>query len=75
VGDFAGVRIATYRPEDESRVTEEIRRLFESEAGAEVFVDKKDKLAVNSYQFYRDTHCQVFLREEDLGSGLIWPRN
>lgn len=66
VGDFAGVRIATYRPEDERRVTEEIKKLFEGEDSAEVFVDKKDKLAVNSYQFYRATHCQVFLREEDL---------
>ncbi len=66
VGDFAGVRIATYRPEDEQRVTEEIRKLFEGESGGDVYVDKKDKLAVNSYQFYRATHCQVFLRNEDL---------
>lgn len=66
VGDFAGVRIATYRPEDERRVTDEIKKLFQGEASSEVFVDKKDKLAVNSYQFYRATHCQVFLREEDL---------
>lgn len=66
IGDFAGVRIATYRPEDERRVTDEIKKLFEGESSAEVFVDKKDKLAVNSYQFYRATHCQVFLREDDL---------
>ncbi|RJG46189.1 RelA/SpoT domain-containing protein [Mesorhizobium sp. DCY119] len=66
VGDFAGVRIATYRPEDERRVTDEIKRLFEGESSTEVLVDKKDKLAVNSYQFYRATHCQVFLREDDL---------
>ena len=66
VGDFAGVRIATYRPEDERRVTDEIKKLFEGESSSDVFVDKKDKLAVNSYQFYRATHCQVFLRDEDL---------
>lgn len=66
IGDFAGVRIATYRPEDELRVTEEIKKLFEGESSGEVFVDKKDKLATNSYQFYRATHCQVILREEDL---------
>ena len=66
IGDFAGVRIATYRPEDERRVTDEIKKLFDGEDGAQVFVDKKDKLAVNSYQFYRATHCQVFLREEDI---------
>lgn len=66
IGDFAGVRIATYRPEDERRVTDEIKKLFEGEASTDVFVDKKDKLAVNSYQFYRATHCQVFLREDDL---------
>ena len=66
IGDFAGVRIATYRPEDERRVTDEIRKWFQGEANAEVFVDKKDKLAVNSHQFYRAAHCQVFLRDEDL---------
>lgn len=66
VGDFAGVRIATYRPEDERRVADEIKKLFEGEASTEVFVDKKDKLAVNRYQFYRATHCQVFLRVDDL---------
>jgi ppGpp synthetase/RelA/SpoT-type nucleotidyltranferase len=66
VGDFAGVRIATYRPEDERRVAHEITKLFDGDGGETVFVDKKDKLAVNSYQFYRATHCQVFLREDDL---------
>lgn len=66
IGDFAGVRIATYRPEDERRVTDAIVNLFDGEDCSPVFVDKKDKLAVNSYQFYRATHCQVFLREEDI---------
>jgi ppGpp synthetase/RelA/SpoT-type nucleotidyltranferase len=66
IGDFAGVRIATYRPEDERRVTDEIKVLFTGADGTDVFVDKKDKLAANSHQFYRATHCQVFLKEDDL---------
>ncbi len=66
IGDFAGVRVATYRPEDEHRVVEEIRRAFSGVAGAEVAVEAKDKLNPQECQFYRSTHCQVHLREEEL---------
>jgi ppGpp synthetase/RelA/SpoT-type nucleotidyltranferase len=66
IGDFAGVRIATYRPEDEGRVTDQLERLFAGEGGGEVEVDVKDKLNPDSGNFYRGKHCQVYLRDEDL---------
>lgn len=66
IGDFAGVRVATYRPEDEVRVTEAIRKVFVGAEGGEVDVDPKDKLNPALCQFYRATHCQVYLRDEEL---------
>lgn len=66
VGDFAGVRVATYRPEDESRVADAIRSLFAGAEDAEVEVDLKDKLDPANCKFYRATHCQVFLRTDEL---------
>lgn len=66
VGDFAGVRVAAYRPEDESRVAEAVQQLFVGPEGCPVDVDLKDKLAPAKAQFYRATHCQVFLRDEEL---------
>ncbi|WP_027168788.1 hypothetical protein [Mesorhizobium sp. WSM3224] len=66
IGDFAGVRVATYRPEDEPRVTEAIKTLFVGRDGEAVEIDQKDKLDPANCQFYRATHCQVFLREEEL---------
>jgi ppGpp synthetase/RelA/SpoT-type nucleotidyltranferase len=66
IGDFAGVRVATYRPEDEPRVADAIRALFTGPDGSDVVVDLKDKLDPANCKFYRATHCQVFLREEEL---------
>lgn len=66
VGDFARVRVATYRPEDEGRVADAIRSLFAGAEGAEVEVDLKDKLDPANCKFYRATHCQVFLRADEL---------
>lgn len=66
IGDFAGVRIATYRPEDEGRVTDRLKELFAGEDGGEVGVEVKDKLNPDSGNFYRGKHCQVFLKDEDL---------
>lgn len=66
IGDFAGVRIATYRPEDEARVAELVATLFCGPPGGEMEIDRKDKLDPANAQFYRSTHCQVFLREEEL---------
>lgn len=66
IGDFAGVRIATYRPEDEARVRQRVCALFCGPDGGMVHVDPKDKLDPVTGKFYRATHCQVFLRDEDL---------
>jgi ppGpp synthetase/RelA/SpoT-type nucleotidyltranferase len=66
ISDFAGVRIATYRPEDEERVRQRVCELFCGPDGGPVVVDPKNKLRPEEAQFYRATHCQVFLRDEDL---------
>lgn len=66
IGDFAGVRIATYRPEDESRVADLIKALFCGPDGGTIDVDPKDKLKPAAGQFYRATHCQVHLPESEL---------
>lgn len=66
IGDFAGVRIATYRPEDEARVRQRVCEIFCGPGGTPIHVDPKNKLEPGMAQFYRATHCQVFLREEDL---------
>lgn len=66
IGDFAGVRIATYRPEDEARVAKAIEMLFCGPDGGAIDIDFKDKLKPAAGQFYRATHCQVHLPEPDL---------
>lgn len=66
VGDFAGVRVATYRPEDEAKVANEIATLFAGPDGGKVEIDLKDKLSPADCLFYRATHCQVALRDEEL---------
>ena len=66
VSDFAGVRVTTYRPEDEDRVAEAIGVLFCGVDGSPIENDRKDKLNPASGQFYRATHCQVHLPPEEL---------
>jgi len=66
IGDFAGVRIATYRPEDEARVAEAIEIVFCGSDGGKIEIDLKDRLKPAAGQFYRATHCQVHLPETDL---------
>lgn len=66
IGDFAGVRVATYRPEDEARVAEAVAKLFSGAAEKPVEIDRKDKLNPEAGLFYRATHCQVFLPDSDL---------
>lgn len=66
IGDFAGVRIATYRPEDEARVTEEVAKLFCGPESGTMEIVPKDKLNPAKGLFYRATHCQVFLPETEL---------
>lgn len=66
IGDFAGVRVATYRPEDEQKVAERLRELFAGPKDGAIDVDLKNKLDPTNCEFYRATHCQVFLKPEDL---------
>ena len=63
IGDLAGVRIATYQPESEDRVIEEVQKRFSGTDGENVSVEKKDKLPEG---FYRAIHCQVFLLADEL---------
>ncbi|WP_395943313.1 GTP pyrophosphokinase family protein [Brevundimonas sp.] len=66
ITDFAGVRVATYRPEDEQKVADRLRELFAGpKDDVEIDIDLKNKLDADACQFYRATHCQVFLRSED----------
>src|SRR5688572_8515217 len=55
IGDFAGVRIATYRPEDEERITKLVASLFCGADGKAIEIDFKDKLKPAAGQFYRAT--------------------
>jgi ppGpp synthetase/RelA/SpoT-type nucleotidyltranferase len=64
IGDLAGVRVATYQAEDEERVVKDIVKRFRGLQDEAIGVDKKDKLVHGS--FYRATHCQVYLRSDDL---------
>jgi ppGpp synthetase/RelA/SpoT-type nucleotidyltranferase len=63
--DLAGVRIATYVESDRERVAAEVVKRFEAPDGGEIVPVIKD----SEGSFYRATHCQVRLLEEDLGPG------
>lgn len=66
ISDFAGVRIATYRPEDQELVHDEICRVFRDPIGGEVVPDPKDTIDFKVAKFYRATHFQVCLPEDEL---------
>jgi len=66
IGDLAAVRVATYQPETEARVTQEIQKRFRGTDGVNVQPEKKDKITQGGKGFYRATHCQVVLLDEDL---------
>lgn len=66
VSDLAGVRVATFRTEDEGRVVEEIKRRFRGAGSGAVQVERKDRLTEDGFGFYRASHCQAFLLEEEL---------
>lgn len=66
IGDFAGVRIATYRPEDQELVREEVCRVFRGANGAQIKPDPKDEPDFKAAKFYRAIHCQVCLPEDEL---------
>ena len=62
-GDLAGVRVTTYVEEDRERVIERIKANFTG-PGPGVEVDTKDKHCKS--RFYRATHCQVAIKEDEL---------
>ena len=66
IGDFSGVRIATYRPEDQKLVEEGICRVFGGPDGGPVIPEPKAALNFKQVRFYRATHCQICLPEEEL---------
>jgi ppGpp synthetase/RelA/SpoT-type nucleotidyltranferase len=66
IGDLAGVRVATYRAEDQELVVKEIEKRFLGPAGAPVGVDRKDRLRQSGSSYYRAIHCQVFLLGDEL---------
>jgi ppGpp synthetase/RelA/SpoT-type nucleotidyltranferase len=63
--DLAGVRIATYVESDRERVAIEVARRFQGPGGDDVPIVVKD----GPDTFYRATHCQVSLTDDDLGPG------
>lgn len=64
--DLAAVRVATYETSDETGVVEELQKRFTGPEGQPVLPDVKDKHGANPSNFYRATHCEVFLKPEDL---------
>lgn len=66
VRDLAAVRVATYVQTDERKVTETIVKRFAGGNGSEVIVDLKDKHAGDPQNFYRATHLEVYLANQDI---------
>ncbi len=65
VGDLAGVRIATYREEDRAVVQAAIAKAFCGRDGGDVEFDTKDKQQDDPSNFYRATHVQAYLPEDE----------
>lgn len=66
VRDLAAVRVATYDKELENKVVAAIQNRFCGSNGAPVQPDRKDRHSAEPSNFYRATHCEVFLRPEEL---------
>ncbi|WP_114954993.1 GTP pyrophosphokinase [Sphingosinicella terrae] len=66
ISDLAGVRVATYRPEDQEQVEKEICKVFKGPGDGNVVPDPKDKIDFANARFYRGVHCQVCLPEQEL---------
>jgi ppGpp synthetase/RelA/SpoT-type nucleotidyltranferase len=69
VGDLAAVRISTYLEADRLRVVDLVRETFGGPDGGHVVVDDKDKYDAHAGTFYRATHCDVVLPDEELAGG------
>lgn len=66
IGDFAGVRIATYRPEDQKSVKEEVLKVFNGPNGGAPLLDVKDNIDFKKARFYKAIHCQICLPPDEL---------
>ena len=72
MGDLVGVRIALYSQRDQEDVIQALIDRFVGPSvatdGSDVYVliEKKDKHTTGSANFYRATHCQVYLQSHDL---------
>lgn len=68
VSDLAAVRIATYLESDRTKVVERIEKAFVGkDEVSSPEVEVKDNLPGKEH--YRATHCQIYLKNEDLISG------
>jgi ppGpp synthetase/RelA/SpoT-type nucleotidyltranferase len=65
--DLAGVRVVTYVESDRERVVAELQQRFVGPDGDDVVPDPRNR---DFPSFYRATHCQVALPEEDLVGAL-----
>lgn len=67
IGDLAAVRIASYRSEDIDTIK---NLIFEEFSGGgpsgEVIFEDKDKYLEGKNNFYKATHCQLSLKDDDL---------
>lgn len=66
ISDLAGVRIAAYRTEDCAAIVKEIQSVFCGADGGNVPIDDKDRSKQDAHNFYRATHAQAYLREDEL---------
>ena len=66
VRDLAAVRVATYVQTDERKVTDAIAKRFAGGDGGAIVIDLKDKHATDPQNFYRATHIEVSLPNQDL---------
>ncbi len=66
IGDFSGVRIATYRPEDQELVKEEVMKVFRGPNEGPALIDTKDNIDFKEARFYKAIHCQVCLHPDGL---------
>jgi ppGpp synthetase/RelA/SpoT-type nucleotidyltranferase len=66
VRDLAAVRIATYEQKHEMQIAEEVCKRFAGQGALKATGEIKDKHAKDPQHFYRATHCEVFLPQNDL---------
>lgn len=66
IRDLAAVRVATYEQRHEDQVVQIICKRFVDAVGQCPNYERKDKNKSDPYNFYRATHIEVFLPEQDI---------